>query len=93
MRYPIPVSDLEELLSIPSVSPERPNYRFESPPPNSDPDLTLQDTNSPTHSTPSTPDSQTPLPKRSRTASSDSDPETPSTSTTPATSLVQQTIL
>ena len=49
MRYPLSDSD-NQLPSLPSVSPKG------SPQPPSDPELTLQEVNSPVHSTPSTPE-------------------------------------
>lgn len=89
MRYPL--SDSDQLPSLPSVSPEG------SPQPPSDPELTLQEVNSPVHSTPSTPEGQAAA-KRARadaSESDDSDENVPSTSDAgaPPIATVQQTIL
>ena len=74
MRYLL--SDSDQLPSLPSVCPA------ESPQPPSDPELTLQEVNSPVHSTPSTPEGQVAA-KRARadaSESDDSDENVPSTS-------------
>ena len=95
MCYPLSDSD-NQLPSLPSVSPERPSPV--STPPPSDPDLSLQETNSPAHSTPSTPEGQA-ASKRVRTDASESehsDENQPSTSdeaAQPPPATVQQTIL
>ena len=56
MHYLLSDSD-NQLPSLSSVSPDRPSPHS-TPPPPSDPDLSLQETNSPAHSTPSTPEGQ-----------------------------------
>ena len=98
MHYPLSDSD-NQLPSLPSVSPERPSPDSTPlPPPPSDPDLSLQETNSPAHSTPSTPEGQA-ASKRVRTDASESehsDENQPSTSdeaAPPPPATVQQTIL
>ena len=98
MCYPLSDSD-NQLPSLPSVSPERPSPdSTPPPPPPSDPDLSLQETNSPAHSTPSTPEGQA-ASKRVRTDASESehsDENQPSTSDEAAPlppATVQQTIL
>ena len=96
MHYLLSDSD-NQLPSLPSVSPERPSPHA-TPPPLSDPDLSLQETNSPAHSTPSTPEEQA-ASKRVRTNDSESehsDENQPSTSdeaAPPPPATVQQTIL
>ena len=99
MCYPLSDSD-NQLSSLPSVSPERPSPDSTPPPPPppSDPDLSFQETNSPAHSTPSTPEGQA-ASKRVRTDASESehsDENQPSTSdeaAPPPPATVQQTIL
>ena len=51
MCYPLSDTD-NQLLSLPSVSPERRLSPGGTPPPASDPELSLQEVNSPVHSTP-----------------------------------------
>ena len=95
MHYPLSDSD-NQLPSLSSVLPERPSPDSTQPP--SDPDLSLQETNSPAHSTPSTPEGQAAF-KRVRTDASESehsDENQPSTSdeaAPPSPATVQQTIL
>ena len=96
MRYPLSDSD-NHLPSIPSVSPESRLSPEGSPQPPSDPELTLQEVNSPVHSTPSTPEGQAAA-KRARAdprESDESDENVPSTSDAgaPPIATVQQTIL
>ena len=95
MRYPLSDSD-NHLPSIPSVSPERRLSPEGSPQPPSDPELSLQEVNSPVHSTPSTPEGQAAA-KRTRAdvSESESDENVPSTSDAgaPPIATVQQTIL
>ena len=93
MCYPFSVSD-NELWSLPSVSPERRPSPDEIPPAPSDPELSIQETNSPVHSTPSTPEGEASS-KRVRTEGSDSDPDgnEPSTSDAAPRATVQQKIL
>ena len=96
MHYPLSDSD-NQLPSLPSVSPERPSPHS-TPPPPSDPDLSLQETNSPAHSTPSTPEGQA-ASKRVRTDASESEhsdenqPFTSDEAASPPPATVQQTIL
>ena len=90
------ISDNDELLSLPSVSPERPNYdRFETPTPATESDLSIQQQSTPSHSSPSTPDSQTPVLKRIRSDTDEMYPleGTPSGSNPQQSTPVQQSIL
>ena len=97
MRYLISDSD-NQLPSLPSDSPERKLSPEGSPQPQSDPELSLQEVNSPVHSTPSTPEGQA-LAKKTRADSSESDEHAddnvPSTSEAGAPPIVtvQQSIL
>ena len=97
MCYPLSDSD-NQLPSLPSVSPESRLSPGGTPPPASDHELSLQQVNSPVHSTPSTPEGQA-ADKRVRTDPSqsdhDSDGNPPSTSDAEAhpPATVQQTIL
>ena len=97
MRYPLSESD-NQLPSLPPDSPERRLSLEGSPQPQSDPELSLQEVNSPVHSTPSTPEGQAAA-KRAREDSSGSDEHAdenvPSTSEAgaPPIPTVQQSIL
>ena len=97
MCYPFSDSD-NQLPSLPSDSPERRLSPEGSPQPQSDPELSLQEVNSPVHSTPSTPEGQAAA-KRARAESSESDEHAddnvPSTSEAgaPPIATVQQSIL
>ena len=97
MCYPLSDSD-NQLPSLLSVSPDRRLSPGDTPPPPSDPESSLQEVNSPVHSTPSTPECQAAA-KRVRTDASqsdhDSDGNPPSTSDVEAhpPATVQQTIL
>ena len=95
MRYPLSDSD-NQLPSLPSDSPERRPTPHGTP---SDPELSIQEVNSPVHSTPSTPEGQDAA-KRARGDASDSDHEAdePQASTSDAaaaapTATVQQKIM
>ena len=94
MRYPISDSE-NHLPSIPSLSPVS-RVSPERIPTPAEPDLSIQEANSPVHSTPSTPEGQAAA-KRVRTDASESDQESdenqPSTSDTAARPKVQQGIL
>ena len=97
MCYTLSDSD-NQLPSLPSASTARRLSPGGTPPPPSDPELSLQQVNSSVHYTPSTPDSQAAA-KRVRTDASqsdyDSDDNPPSTSDAeaPPPATVQQTIL
>ena len=96
MCYLLSNSD-NQLPSLSSVSPER-KLSPGATPPTSDPKLSIQEANSPVHSTPSTPEGQA-VAKRIRTDASesehDSDENQSSTSDAAAAppAIVQQTIL